>query len=351
MTEEKFFLLVTKYMSQEASVEETDQLHSLMKQKKYADLFRSISTKWKDAGERESSQYFHVEKGFHLLASKIRVSDPSFQWEKKRTPDYTMIFQFQSFRIAASIAALIFLIAGGLFVSRLSKQKSDATAWNEKRTVMGEKVILTLFDGTKVTLNADSKMKYPVRFGEDLRDVSLEGEAYFEVAHDDTKPFIVHAGGVTTTDLGTKFNIKAFPGEKNVTVSLENGKVTVRADISENNKDTHEILLAPTQQFVFNKENETSTVETFDPQKASGWKDNILIFDNEPLSKVLITLERSFSVKFEIADQSLASRAIKANFKNESFWTVVKVLEKATGLTSKTIREKNELKKIVFYLN
>jgi ferric-dicitrate binding protein FerR (iron transport regulator) len=349
MTEENFFLLATKYISQEASVEEIDQLHSLMKQKKYADMFNRISKKWKDAGEQESSQNFNIEKGFQLLSSKIRASDSSFQWEKKRTPDYTMIFQFQSFRIAASIAALIFLIAGGLFVSHLSKQKSDTTAWNEKKTVMGEKVILTLFDGTKVTLNADSKMKYPVRFGEDLREVILEGEAYFEVTHDDTKPFIVHAAGVTTTDLGTKFNIKAFPGEKNVTVSLEEGKVTVRAGISESNKDTHEILLAPTQQFVFNKENETSTVETFDPQKASGWKDNILIFDNEPLSNVLLPLERYFGVKFEIANPALANRIVKANFKNESFWTVVKVMEKATGLTYKTDKDNNEIKKIVFY--
>jgi transmembrane sensor len=349
MTEEKFFLLATKYISREASVEETDQLHSLMKQKKYAALFKRVSTQWKEAGERESSQNFHVEKGFHLLESKIRASDPSFQWEKKRTPDYTMIFQFQSFRIAASIAALIFLVAGGLFVSHLSKQKSDATAWNEKKTVMGEKVILTLFDGTKVTLNADSKMKYPVRFGEDLREVILEGEAYFEVTHDDTKPFIVHAGGVTTTDLGTKFDIKAFPGEKNVTVSLEEGKVTVRAGISENKNAAQETLLAPTRQFVFNKENETSTVETFDPQKASGWKDNILIFDNEPLSNVLLPLERYFGVKFEIADPVLANRIVKANFKNESFWTVVKVMEKATGVTYKTENDNNEIKKIVFY--
>ena len=99
MTEEFFFRLATKYISQEASIEETDQLHSLMKQKKYADLFRRISTKWKDVGERESLQHFNVEKGFHILAAKIRTCDPSFQWEKKRKPAFTMVFQFHSFRI------------------------------------------------------------------------------------------------------------------------------------------------------------------------------------------------------------------------------------------------------------
>ncbi|MGD1043944.1 MAG: FecR domain-containing protein [Bacteroidota bacterium] len=349
MIEDKFFRLVTKYVSKEASVEETDQLHSLLKQKKYADLFKSMSKKWEDAGERESLHSFNLERGFQLLTSKIHSYDSSFQWEKKIKPDHTLFYRFHSFRIAASIAALVFLVAGGLFVSHHLKQKSDVTAWNEKKTVMGEKVILTLLDGTKVTLNADSKLKYPVRFGEESREVSLQGEAYFEAAHDDTKPFIVHSGGVTTTDLGTKFNVKAFPDENNVTVSLEDGKVKVRAGTTETQKNTREILLAPTQQFVFDKENEISTVETFDLQKAIGWKDNILIFDNEPLSKVLVPLERYFGVKFEIANPALANRIVKANFKNESFWTVVTVMEKATGLTYKTDKDNNEIKKIVFY--
>jgi transmembrane sensor len=228
------------------------------------------------------------------------------------------------------------------------KQKSDATVWNEKKTVMGEKVILTLLDGTKITLNADSKLKYPVRFREEPREVYLDGEAYFEVTHDDTKPFIVHSGGVTTTDLGTKFNVKAFPGEQDITISLQDGKVKIQAEISESKKGIREILLAPTQQFVFNKENKSSVVETFDPQKAIGWKDNILIFDNESLSNVLPSLERYFGVKFEIANPALANRIVKANFKNESFWTVVKVMEKATGLAYKTEKDNNDIKKIVF---
>jgi ferric-dicitrate binding protein FerR (iron transport regulator) len=212
---------------------------------------------------------------------------------------------------------------------------------------MGEKIIVTLLDGTKITLNADSKLKYPMRFGEESREVYLEGEAYFEVTHNNQKPFVVHTADVLTTDLGTKFNICAFPNEESITVSLEEGKVEVSTGISGTKKN--DVFLSPTQQLIYNKEEETNRIEQFDFQKAIGWKDNVLIFDDETLSKVLISLERSFGVKFEIADQSLANRTIKANFKNESFWTVVNVLEKATGLTYKTSRENNEFKKVVFY--
>jgi len=212
---------------------------------------------------------------------------------------------------------------------------------------MGEKSIVTLLDGTTITLNADSKLKYPVRFGEDSREVILEGEAFFEVAPDANKPFVVHTGNISTTDLGTKFDVSAFPNEETIRISLEEGKVNVSTHTVAPQKG--DVILSPTQQLIYNKENESSTIEQFDMQKALGWKDNILIFDNEPLSRALKPLERYFGVTFDIADRSLANRKIKANFKNESFWTVVKVLEKATGLSYTTIKERNELKKIVFY--
>jgi transmembrane sensor len=347
MKKEGFFVLATKYLSHEASVDETEHLDSLLKQKKYSTLFNAISDKWTKAGNRESLHEFNTETGLTVLTAKIKKHNPSFQWEKEVKQKYLFFYQPRYLRIAASVAFLFILVTGAFFVVNVLKQKSVAITWNEKKTVMGEKSIITLLDGTKITLNADSKLKYPARFGEELREVSLEGEAYFEVIHDANKPFVVHTGGVSTKDLGTKFNISAFPNEENIVISLEEGKVEVSTNKSSAKKE--DVVLSPKQQLVYNRENETNTIEQFDLQKAIGWKDNILVFDNEPLSKVLLPLERYFGVKFEIADQSLANRTIKANFRNESFWTVVKVLEKATGLTYKTTKENNEFKKIVFY--
>jgi ferric-dicitrate binding protein FerR (iron transport regulator) len=310
-------------------------------------LFNSINEKWGKAGYAESLSRYNTDRGIKLLTAKILKHDPSFLWEKEIKQ--INVFFHHSFyvRAAASLAFLMILVTGVFFVFNVMKQRSVSIAWNEKKTVMGEKSIITLLDGTRITLNADSKLKYPVRFGEDAREVSLEGEAYFEVNQDASKPFVVRTGNVSTTDLGTKFDVSAFPNEETITISLEEGKVEVSTNISGTKKE--DIFLTPTHQLIYNKEKETSKVESFDSQKATGWKDNILVFDDEPFSKVLVPLERYFGVKFEIADQSLANRSIKANFKNESFWTVVKVIEKATGLTYKTSKENNELKKIIFY--
>jgi ferric-dicitrate binding protein FerR (iron transport regulator) len=347
MNKELFMKLVTRYLSRETSIDETEHLNLLLKQKRYSTLFNAINEQWAKAGNRESFFEYNTERGLKLLTAKIRKYNPSFRWEKEVKQKYSFLYHPRHLRIAASIAFLILLVTGAFFVTNILKQKSVSIAWNEKRTVMGEKIIVTMIDGTKITLNADSKLKYPVHFGEESREVYLEGEAYFEVTHDANKPFIVHTGDVSTTDLGTKFNVCAFPNEESIIVSLEEGKVEVSKN--ESGAKNGNLILAPTQQWIYNKEEETNKIEQFDFQKAIGWKDNILVFDNEPLSNVLMPLERYFGVKFEIADQSLANRTIKANFRNESFWTVVKVLEKATGLTYKTMKENNELKRVVFY--
>ncbi|MFZ1978859.1 MAG: FecR domain-containing protein [Bacteroidota bacterium] len=347
MNEDQFIQLTTKYLSNEASAEEIRLLLSLRKSERYAALFERINERWNKFTTSDPGFEYDVDRGLQLLTEKIRRSNPAFQWDNNAKNKYLPLHRTLYFRIAASVAALLLIGVGTFFMPHFFIRKAEPIVWNEKATMMGERIIVTLLDGTKITLNADSKIQYPVHFGEESREVMLQGEAYFEILHNDGKPFVVHTGNISTTDIGTKFDIKAFPRENDITVSLEEGKVEVSANQSIMGKK--KVMLSPAQQLVYRKEDESSTIGPCDIQKAIGWKDNILIFDNEPLSSVFISLERYFGVKFEIADSSLAGRPVRANIKNESFWTVVKVIEKATGLNSKAISENNELKKIVFY--
>ena len=345
MNEEKFYELVVKHLSKETSKEESDQLNSLIKEESYNNIYRTICEQWGHVDDYSESSNFDIERGLNKLAKKIRNHEPAFNWggEKKKI----FILQPTFLKVAASIAFFIILATGALYTFGIFDQKPVAIVWNEKTTKMGEKYIVTLFDGTNITLNADSKLKYPARFGENSREVYLEGEAFFEVQHDAKKPFVVRSGDISTTDIGTKFNISAFPEEKNIEVSLIEGSVKVSANNSGSQKG--DVILEPTQQLVYNKENETNKVKTFDDQKTTGWKDNVFVFDNEPLSKVFVELERSFGVKFELTDKSYGNKKIKANFKNASLWTITEVIKKATRLQYKTIKENNETKRIVFF--
>ena len=163
--------------------------------------------------------------------------------------------------------------------------------------------------------------------------------------------------------LGTKFNISAFPEDNNITVSLVEGKVkvTISADRqgieknSETNKETSrvadEIMLKPDQQLVYDKNSGKSKLGGFGLLKVTGWKDNILIFDNEPLKEVFPKISRAYGVKFIVKDYSQKDRKITTNFKNENIWGVIESIKFATGMEYKTTNKKNELETIVFYNN
>lgn len=348
MSEERFLELATKYLSNEASNEERASLYNYLEKDEYYNLFTHLKDEWEKAGTLPVETEFNIESSIEKLSQKIKNVEHSFSFDhKKNQPKRRLLFNPTLLKYAASIAFFLVLVTGTLYISGVFNQKPAVISWNEKQTVMGEKYFATLSDGTTITLNADSKLRYPVRFTNGTRDIYLEGEAFFDVHHDSTKPFIVHSGNISTTVLGTKFNVSAFPNEKNIAISLVEGSVKVsreEAGIMENI-----VKLQPEQQLMYNKEKEIGTVELFDLQETAGWKENKLIFRKEPFTSVLVKLERTYGVKFELQDKSFSNQKITANFQNASLWTVSESLKKLTGLQYKTVKENNVTKKIVFY--
>jgi len=251
-------------------------------------------------------------------------------------------------KVAASILLLITISFGVVYVSGVFKEKPVELTWNEKTTKMGEKWMVSLPDGSRIILNADSKLKYPAHFTNASREVYLEGEAYFEIHHDEIHPFIVHSENLSTKVLGTKFNVSAFPEEKNISISLIEGSVKVSREES-NGIVSDLVKLVKEQQLIYNKTYEIGNVEKFDYQDAVGWKDNILVFKKEPFANVLTKLERTYGIKFELKDKSYSNFRITGNFYNESIWTVSESLKKLTGLQYKSIKENNITKQIIFY--
>ena len=250
-----------------------------------------------------------------------------------------------AYLIAASIAIFIMLSAYAVYLLG-TFDKPQSIKWNKKVTKLGQKSIITLLDGTRITLNAGSELMYPTKFGKKTRKVLLEGEAYFEVMPNPQKPFIVKSGDVITTALGTKFNIKAYPSEANIKVALLEGKVKVS---KKGRNGAREILLLPKQQLVYNRNTKKGSISEFDPRKIIGWRNNVLVFENEKLREVLIILERAFGIKLEIKDKTALQKRISADFENESFWAIIKVIRYLTDLETKTVIENNELKKVIFY--
>ena len=341
MNKKYFIELSTKYLANEASLEEKKVLESLLLDSKYKELFNWLSNKWNQ--DSNSDVVFDFNEGLDELYDKIKKHDASFNWNNKREKRNS--HYLSTLKIAASITFFVLVSTVSLYVTGFFEKPEQVIVMNEKVTKAGQKSVLTLFDGTKIFLNANSKLKYPTHFGETSREVYLDGEAYFEVAHKDKKPFIVHSSDISVLVLGTKFNVQAFPDEKDIKVSLVDGKVKVSGEPIRNNKV---IYLEPQQQFVYSKISKQSIVQKFETIKEIGWKDNTYIFDNEPLVDVLRKLERTFAVNFKLADKK---RNIKltADFKNESFWTVVKTIKSVTKLDYNLKLKKRENIGVEFY--
>jgi len=339
MEKEDFIELSIKFICCETTIQEEKLLKELFKEKEYFELFQSIKTEMNNSDTDYFEPNFRKDEGFLNLSSKIRETEPDFL--VKQNSRLNVAFSPAIYKVAASVIIFLFLSSTILYFYKVYNQYQKSVQWSDKVTVMGQKSIFRLSDGTKITLNAGSRFKYPNKFGESVREVYLEGEAYFEVAHNEGKPFIVHTGRILTKVLGTKFNVKAFPDEKEIAVSLVDGKVNVfTAEESS--------VLAPGQQLIFYKNSGDESISHFDFLHVVGWKENILIFDNIEIGKVFVQLEREFGTKFDLEDKTVANLRIKANFENESLWTVVEVIKKATNLNYRVETKNGELEKIIF---
>ncbi|TCC92489.1 FecR family protein [Pedobacter hiemivivus] len=199
-----------------------------------------------------------------------------------------------------------------------------------KTTRRGEKLKLLLPDSSVVYLNAMSKLSFPKRFEPGKkREIKLEGEAFFEVKHDTSRPFIVHSGTLQTRVLGTSFNINAYADNKTYSVSVRTGKVGV----SEANKDGQKqlSLLLPGKHLVYNLASKKYTIMEQRTTDFNSWTTNRFIFKNETLGNILTSLKRSYLVDFKINSPKLLSCRFNATFTNQNIKEIADQLQTMSG--------------------
>lgn len=178
------------------------------------------------------------------------------------------------------------------------RQNTLGTRVEEERnriiTTVGGDYCFILSDGTKVWLNAESELDFPVDFVGKERVVRLKGEAYFEVKPDAAHPFIVETRGVRTRVLGTSFNIKAYDNEESIFTTLLTGKVKVSA-IGEENES---VVLTPGMQSEWQENGQKMSVKKVNAENFTAWRQGAFMFDNENIMVVTRVLERWYGLKF-----------------------------------------------------
>lgn len=182
--------------------------------------------------------------------------------------------------------------------------------YNKLTTPVGGEYSLVLSDGTKVFLNADSELKYPVEFSDGKRIVDLKGEAYFEVHKDSLRPFIVRMNGAEVTVLGTSFNVNTYGDDGQIYTTLVNGSVRVSSM-----KNKQEEILKPGMQSVMNVQSGLLTVRKVDVEPYVAWREGRFVFRAMTLDLIMRQLQRWYD--FEVFYQN-------SELKDYEFWGVIK---------------------------
>jgi transmembrane sensor len=272
--------------------------------------------KWLDSSEGKKNYEVIIEQIWH---EEDRIKNPAYKIEKKakkfiplRGSQIKAIHQTikaDHTRIWLRIAASFLLIFSVSFIFYLNPRKKNAEETPQlgeilalvKSTPKGEKKIVSLPDGSKVVLNSESKLTYNSDFIHN-RSINLEGEGFFDVVKDEAHPFTVVTGNISTTALGTSFNIRAYGELPDIQVSLATGKVRV-----ENTNDKKLIEIDPGEAVDFSAKRQTFHKKQIDISKVLNWKEGILHFDKVPFDQVILELERWYGVNISVSGTNRVS--------------------------------------------
>jgi len=240
-------------------------------------------------------------------------------------------------RVAAvlSIPLLAFTL-WSLFLREKPVQYSETDlTWQELQSPAGMRSQVILPDGTRLWLNAESKIRYSIPFTREYRTVELTGEAYLEVAKNEASPFLVQSGKASVEVLGTQFNVKAYSDEDQVEVALREGSVKF-AFLNSNNQQQR-LQLKPGDYLVFTKTDEQVQLENRELDKYIAWHTNALVLDDTPMEEVARLLERWYGVDVTLVGQDLKKYRITTTFENESLFQVIELLKLSSPITIKYI--------------
>ncbi|MCB2196379.1 MAG: FecR domain-containing protein [Bacteroidetes bacterium] len=248
--------------------------------------------------------------------------------QQKSTPKVRKLANFLV-KHAASIVIPLLAVGALYFLLVLRPGMINNVAMVEKYNPKGQRTELTLPDGSRVWLNAATKITYPEKFIGNNRTITLEGEAFFEVVKNAKKPFIVKTDKLDIEVLGTSFNVMAYSEDKTIQTTLVTGKVSVKR-VNPETKKAQKAILTPNHQAVFYKEDERFVLDQVDTKKYTSWKQGIIVFDNDPFYRVVHVLERWYDIDIQVDQELNQKYNYTITITDESLDEVLRLIKKTT---------------------
>ncbi|MGS2763034.1 FecR family protein [Sinomicrobium sp. M5D2P9] len=368
MEKKRFQHLLHKYFSGDISDEEQYDLDELLKDESYAEEFKTYARLNKRISELSykptppekkkvildkimehpgtKRKVFTIPVFFKYAAAVVVLLGLGFIMTNKRsnTPgqlivednpvilhlsdtlikslqgtDYTMINASEDIQVEQAGDTIKYMATG----------EKGTLAYNEIDVPHGKTAILVLSDGSRVTLNAGTWLKFPRNAGvTGTREVYVKGEAYFDVARDTSRPFVVHADDVNIRVLGTHFNVNNYESDTTVNTVLVEGKVALYAD-TDRYDEKESLVIRPGTMAVFDKAGQPVNTHTVDTSLYTSWMQGELIFEGAHFSDIIQSLERKFNVEIENRNSGLAKEKFTAKFKEESIQQILKSFQQS----------------------
>ena len=294
--------------------EETRQLMEWFRQcASKEEFFMLFETAWKESPDEMPRDV--QERMYRRL---------SWELDEKKTKTILLHSRF-SWKIWPQIAVACIIIVLGLVNYRMSdKQKQLSTQNFMVLAEKGQRAFITLPDSTKVWLNSDTKISYPADYGLKERNVTLVGEAYFEVAKNPDKRFIVEAKGMQVEALGTSFNVNAYQNDNKIIASLFSGSVRV-------SYDRHVAILEPHESIRVDLLNRSfSRYKDESMQNIALWRKNEITFDGESLEEITHIMSRLYNTTICIEDESLKKVCYIGTIRNNNLENFIDIISLTT---------------------
>ena len=313
--------LLVKYLNNEVSPDEKLEVENWLKQSE------------ENLEELEQSQQILLNVDAYF---KAKTYDSKTAWNNVHAKithlQPTVINQrirkeaiIRFYKYAAVIVVAILLGIFGYYVG-FRNQKTDffSEVISTEEQVVNEFI---LPDGSKVALNSNSQLLFPKHFKDNVREVMVYGEVFFDVTPDPDKPFIIHAGNAQVKVLGTSFNVSAYPNNETIEVVVKTGKVQVRNVNQEIKSENSEVVLIPGEKgTLFKKSNVLERATNSDPNYIA-WKTRNLVFNEVPLKEVFKSLENVYHVKIQVSDPKLNDLLLEAQFDHKPVEFVLNVIQ------------------------
>jgi transmembrane sensor len=318
--------LITRYFAGEITEDELSLLSDWLKADPvHEEVFKQYRNAWNLVEKQKIHSKINTDREWAAMLTKMDVNQAKNGAPAKvvsLNPNRnTTKFSFQNtWKVAAAITVL--LVSSFLLYYYISKPTNIVV------TAQATNIEQLLPDGSVVTLHAGSQISYPEKFESKTRNVQLKGEAYFKVAHDKTKPFIVESGDARIEVLGTEFNVNTNASSGSMEVVLTAGKVSVYYKA----KPQNTVLLMPGEKAeLITAQNQIRKFANSDPNYMS-WKTKVLLFDNETLAQVIITLQHVYQTPIKLADPQLTECRVTASFNDQSLQSVLEVIKETLNL-------------------